>query len=318
MFNPSNYNHPVIDPIILEETHVSLVFLTGEYAYKVKKDVVFGEILDYSTITKRQYFCHKEVELNCRLTKPGFYLGVVALTDNGISDELDSQFEFAVKMKEYPQECQLNNYLDAGNALKESHMLDLAKQLSEFHDKTDKVPNAGSMDIVRHKIEENFRTVGKLKELNQPYIDKIQEFMSNNLALFEARIQNNRITDNHGDVQPRNIFIVDEEIIIYDCIDFNPHLRQGDVTEEVAFLAMEVDKYNLNDLSNYFVDKYVELSGDKELYKLINFYKSYRAYVRGKVWLFNSQSVDEELIDDMIHESEEYFKLAHSYFLDVQ
>lgn len=318
MLNPSNYNHPVNDPIIIEETHVSLVFLTGELVYKIKKDVVFGEILDYSSITKRQYFCHKEVELNRRLTKSGFYLGVVALTDDGISDELDDRFEFAVKMKEYPQDCLLNNYLDAGNKLTQSHMVDLAKQLAEFHEKTDKVPDAGSMDIVRHKIEENFRTVSNFKELNKPYIDKVQEFMSINLELFEARIKNNRITDNHGDVQPRNIFIVDDELIIFDCIEFNPHLRQGDVTEEVAFLAMEMDKYNLNDLSDYFVKKYVELSGDNELYRLIKFYKSYRAYVRAKVWIFNSQSADEELKADMIRESEEYFKLAHSYFLDGQ
>ena len=314
MLNPSNYDHPVSDPIILEETHVSLVYLTGEYVYKIKKDVVFGEILDYSSLTKRQYFCHKEVELNLRLTKPGFYLGVVALTDDGISDELDNKFEFAVKMKEYPQECLLNNYLDAGNVLTESHMLDLATQLADFHDKTDKVPDAGSMEIVRHKIEENFRTVSNFKELNKPYINKIQEFMSVNLGIFEDRIKNDRITDNHGDIQPRNIFIVDEELIIFDCIEFNPHLRQGDVTEEVAFLAMEIDKYNLNKLSDYFVEKYVELSGDKELYKLINFYKSYRAYVRAKVWIFNSQSADEEFKVDMIRESEEYFKLAYSYF----
>ena len=320
MLNPSNYNHPVNDTIILEETHVSLVFLTGEYVYKVKKDVVFGEILDYSTLTKRQYFCHKEVELNLRLTPPGFYLGVVALTDDGISDELDENknFEFAVKMKEFPQDCLLDNYLDAGNELTESHMLDLAEQLSDFHEKTDKVPDAGSMDIVRHKMEENFRTVSTFKELNKPYIDKVQEFMAINLELFEERMKNNRITDNHGDVQPRNIFIIDDELIIYDCIEFNPHLRQGDVTEEVAFLAMELDKYKLIDLSNYFVNKYVELSGDEELYKLINFYKSYRAYVRGKVWIFNAQSADEELKKDMFQESEEYFKLAHSYFLDEQ
>ena len=63
------------------ETHVSIVFLTGERALKLKKAVKFP-YLDYSTIEKRKFFCEREVELN-RRTAPQLYLGAEPVTIDG-------------------------------------------------------------------------------------------------------------------------------------------------------------------------------------------------------------------------------------------
>src|SRR4030043_1562554 len=67
------------------ETHISLVFLTREYVYKVKKPVDFG-FLDFTSLDKRKYFCEQEVKLNRRLS-PDIYLGggEITLARDGIS-----------------------------------------------------------------------------------------------------------------------------------------------------------------------------------------------------------------------------------------
>ena len=52
--------------IELIQTHISFVFLTKNFVYKVKKAVNFG-FLDFSTLEKRRLFCEKELELNRRL-----------------------------------------------------------------------------------------------------------------------------------------------------------------------------------------------------------------------------------------------------------
>ncbi len=64
--------------IELIQTHISFVFLTKNYVYKVKKAVNFG-FLDFSTLDKRRAYCEKELELNRRLC-PEIYLEVVPIT----------------------------------------------------------------------------------------------------------------------------------------------------------------------------------------------------------------------------------------------
>ena len=104
-------------------------------------------------------------------------------------------------------------------------------------------------------------------------------------------------------------------ICIYDCIEFNDRFRYCDVASEVAFLAMDLDHYRRADLSRSFVTAYTSKSRDKELKELLNFYKGYRAYVRGKVESFK---LDDPHIPDeekavVLTVAKSYFELAESY-----
>ena len=106
-----------------------------------------------------------------------------------------------------------------------------------------------------------------------------------------------------------------KDICIYDCIEFIDRLRYTDVAADIAFLAMDLDHYGRKDLSESFIKAYVSKSGDKELLKLLNFYKCYRAYVRGKVGCFQYDdkyiSADEK--GKIVANARSYFKLAESY-----
>jgi aminoglycoside phosphotransferase family enzyme len=138
--------------------------------------------------------------------------------------------------------------------------------------------------------------------------------MRRNVPLFEERIAEDRVRDCHGDIHSGNIFVT-EGIYIFDAIEFNDRFRYSDVAADVAFLAMDLDFRERTDLSDFFVERYVEYSGDQELTRLLPFYKCYRAYVRGKVTSFKLKdpSVGSEDKNSAIKEAKAYFKLAATY-----
>jgi uncharacterized protein len=127
-------------------------------------------------------------------------------------------------------------------------------------------------------------------------------------------VKGDRIRDCHGDLHAAHVCFTDD-ICIYDCIEFNDRFRYCDVASEIAFLAMDLDRYRQADLSSVLVDRYVELGHDPELLDLLHFYKCYRAYVRGKVESFK---LDDPLISQIekaraLDNARSYFRLANSY-----
>jgi len=309
--------------VSLIQTQMSFVFLTDDFVYKVKKPVNLG-YLDYTTLEKRRIFCEKEVELNLRLC-PNTYLGVVAITkqDGEINTFGDGKvIEYAVKMLKLPKERMMDSLiLDEAVTLK---MIDrLSQKIAVFHEQAatgDEIDSFGKLDIIKQNTEENFKQSDKYigKTLSHKQYDAVKKythsFIENNERLFERRVIEGRIRDLHGDLHAAHICFCDD-ICIYDCIEFNDRFRYGDTASEVAFLAMDLDHYGRADLSRHFVNKYIEKSGDKELKTLLNFYKCYRAYVRGKVANFK---LDDPYISDSEREAtrlkaQSYFNLAHSY-----
>jgi aminoglycoside phosphotransferase family enzyme len=138
--------------------------------------------------------------------------------------------------------------------------------------------------------------------------------MKKNVPLFKKRMAEGRVRDCHGDIHSGNIFATDR-IYIFDAIEFNERFRYSDVAADVAFLAMDLDFRERPDLSNFFVERYVEYSGDQELMHLLPFYKCYRAYVRGKVTSFKLKdpNVEGEEKSSAMKEAKAYFKLASTY-----
>ena len=133
-------------------------------------------------------------------------------------------------------------------------------------------------------------------------------------SMFDKRIACGRIKDCHGDLHAAHVCFTDG-ICIYDCIEFNDRFRYCDIASEVAFLAMDLDHYGRADLSDAFVDAYVDASQDTELTELLNFYKCYRAYVRGKVESFklDDPHISHEAKIRILAIAQSYFELAESY-----
>ncbi len=318
--------HPELSQgVTLMQTQMSLVFLTGDYVYKVKKPVDLG-YLDYTTLEKRHYFCRREVELNCRLC-PAAYLGVVPITDNKGHIQIEGSgrvIEYAVKMHRLPQERMLNVLL-AGNQVSGEMITGVAKILAEFHKAAETSPaisRYGNLEIINLDADENFNQTAKNigRTISQETYENIKKytgaFIKANASLFGKRAAEGRIRDCHGDLHAAHVCFCDNSnICIYDCIEFNDRFRYVDVASEIAFLAMDLDNYGRLDLSRSFVDAYVSFSGDEDLVKLLDFYKCYRAYVRGKVEGFKLDSplMPEEEKKKALAAAGKYFSLAEGY-----
>jgi aminoglycoside phosphotransferase family enzyme len=308
--------------IELVQTHISFVFLTRNFVYKVKKAVNLA-FLDFTTLEKRRFFCEKELELNRRLCE-GMYLEVVPINrSNVIKIKGEGKpIEYAVKMKRMPQEKMMNKLLEE-NKVDNKLIDEIAKVIVEFHSKAEtnmRINKFGSLAIIETNWKENFdqtkEFIGKtistedFKLIN----GKIEHFTKRNVPLFEKRMAEGCVRDCHGDIHSGNIFVTDR-IYIFDAIEFNERFRYSDVASDVAFLAMDLDFKERTDLSKFFAERYVEYSGDQELMKLLSFYKCYRAYVRGKVVSFKLRdpSINREEKNMATKEAQAYFKLASTY-----
>jgi len=308
--------------IELTQTHISFVFLTRNFAYKVKKAVDLG-FLDFTTLKKRRFFCEKELELNRRLCED-MYLEVVPINRSNIikiKGEGET-VEYAVKMKRMPQESMMNKLLEENKV--DSKLIDrIAKIIAEFHSKAEtnrRISEFGSLAIIETNWKENFdqtrEFVGKTISMKDFELirERIDDFMKRNVSLFEKRMAEDRIRDCHGDIHSGNIFVADK-IYIFDAIEFNERFRYSDVAADVAFLAMDLEFKERTDLSDFFVERYVKYSEDQELMRFLPFYKCYRAYVRGKVVSFKLEdpSVGSEEKRAAMTEAKAYFKLASTY-----
>lgn len=322
LLRPEAYPHPAPE-VKLVQTHISYVLLAGDYVYKIKKPVNFG-FLDFTSLAKRQHFCGREVELNRRLC-PELYLGVVAITRAGDKFSLDTPgeaVEYAVKMTRMDETRMMGRIIEAGQ-LTEATLDRIVEILVPFYEKAAGGPELaefGTPDAVAVNVLENFQQTegfvgcGSLSPGQFQRIGAYAQAFLERGELFGARLKAGRIRDCHGDLYSANICL-SEPIQIFDCIEFNERFRYCDVASDVAFLAMDLDYHGLEELSRYFMARFVEKSGDRGLTSMLDFYKCYRAYVRGKIGLFTAHApeVDATTKAASLAQAGRYFQLAERY-----
>ncbi len=307
------------------QTHISYVFISDELVYKIKKPVNFG-FLDFTTLELRKFYCEKEVELNRRLC-PEIYLGVAPISETSEGYKLENDkniVEYAVKMRKLPAEGMMKKLIN-DRALTEKHLDLVVDVLVPFYKyaRTGKgIDEHGSIETVSFNTEENFTQTAFYvsKALNRWRYNEIvkwtKKFIRENKDLFESRIKEGFIRECHGDLYSANICFDDlRKVYIFDCIEFNERFRCGDVASDIAFLSMDLDFHSYSELSEYFVKSYTEKSNDQDLMKLLNFYKCYRAYVRGKIGCFTSDdsALSEEERKKALETARKYFDLAYLY-----
>ncbi len=305
------------------QTQMSFIFLTGSYAYKVKKAVNLG-YLDYTALEQRRHFCEQEVKLNRRLC-PESYLGVIPITRDQSGVSLSGRGEtvdYAVKMRQLPADRMMDFLLDRDRVSPEM-VRQVARKLSDFHSRAASGPAIGAfgkIEAVSLNTDENFSQTEKYigRTITAGRYRRIKDYTGGMLrdkaGLFDERVAGGRIRDCHGDLHSAHICFTDG-VCIYDCIEFNDRFRYADVASEIAFLAMDLDHYGRADLSRSFVDAYIRASGDVSLKELLKFYKCYRAYVRGKVacFKFDDPYISAEEREQALEIARSYFNLADSY-----
>ena len=305
------------------ETHISLLFLTGNYVYKVKKPVDFG-FLDFTSLEKRGFFCEQEVKLNRRLS-PDIYLGVERIIKEGNRILLGGKgevLEYAVKMKQIPEEFLMDKLLEKKQVTPKM-IESVSEKLVQFYfaaETNDRIKSFARPERLKQDTDENFEQTEKYievaisREVYEEVKNRTNDFFKTKMEIFYQRITTDRIRDCHGDLRLEHIFW-GEEVSIFDCIEFNERFRYTDVAADIAFLAMDLDYHNREDLSEHLIRAYVGESGDLELMEVLNFYKCYRAYVRGKVESFrlDDPHIPEEEKKGALERAQKYFNLAYQY-----
>jgi aminoglycoside phosphotransferase family enzyme/predicted kinase len=287
--------------IRLLQTHSAWVVLAGAHAYKVKKPVNFG-FLDFSTLEKRRYFCEREVLLNQRLC-PWIYLGVVPLSLHGGRLQFGNGgrvVEYAVKMRRMAERGFLPRLLRSGKlGIREVNQV--VSVLGAFYSAQHPGPHVtqwGGVARLKLSTDENFRqtrafigqTVSRVAFEAVRYFTN--RFYARKRALLESRVRRHRIRDCHGDLHLDHVHLGPDELSIFDCIEFNDRFRYIDVASDVAFLAMDLDFHGRPDLARHLVARIADMMRDRGLGALTDFYKCYRAYVRGKVESLLQAAVD--------------------------
>ncbi|MBF1989892.1 AAA family ATPase [Fischerella thermalis] len=323
MLQPGFYPHQVQEPVKLIQTHVSYVLLSGDFVYKLKKPVNFG-FLDYSTLEKRKHFCEEELRLNQR-GAPELYLEVLPVALVGEQYQLGGTpvVEYALKMRQFPQEALLSEMFEQGK-LEQRHMVELGRVVAEFHGKTvsnDYIRSFGEVSQVRAAFEENYQQTERYIGGPQTQVQFEEtkkytgQFFAERGELFKSRIANDYIRECHGDLHLSNIALWQDKILLFDCIEFNEPFRFVDVMYDVAFTVMDLEARQSRDLANVFLNTYVEQTGDWEGLQVLPLYLSRQAYVRAKVtsFLLDDPGVTTEAKQEATKTAAAYYKQAWEY-----
>ncbi len=298
--DPSCYPHGPTS-VELIQTHISVVCLADDLVYKLKKPVHLP-FLDFTSLSARRHFCREEVRLNRRLCAD-VYLGTTALcrTAAGLrfgavgDDEAADTVDVAVVMRRLPQELMLDRLLARGQ-VGAAAIQDLARQVAAFHRRADRgtaaaddpVRRAGDPDGLARLAAANFeellatRDHGLGEDLLRALCRHSAAAFARQLPRLRERAATGHIVDGHGDLHARNICMTAPPAI-YDCIEFQPAFRCGDVATEVAFLVMDLRYRGAPALAAAFTAAYVDATGDRELPALLPPLVGYRAMVRAKV-----------------------------------
>ena len=284
------------------ETHTAVVFFFGSRAYKIKKPVSFG-FVDFSRSEARRLACHREVDLNSRLS-PDVYLGVAAVLAPG-----RTVCEHVVMMRRLPEERRLSRLARAVSPVRD-HLELLARMLARFHARAGRsavIDAAATRDSVRARWEANDREMAPFigscfpPDTADQVMSLAERYLAGREDLFQARIDAGRVCDGHGDLLADDIFCLDDGPRVLDCLEFDDELRYGDVLADVAFLAMDLEHLGRPDLSRSFLNRYSEVTGDRWPASLEHHYVGYRAQVRALVTALRSGQGDAEAAWDARH-----------------
>lgn len=287
LLSPAAYPHAVSD-IRLLETHISWVILTGRIVYKIKKPVTL-DFLDFGTLEKRRLCCLQELVLN-RTWDAQLYLEVVPISGTRDSPSIGGHgpvLEYALKMRQFPQDMRLDKQLDAG-LVDEADMRQLAVYVADVHARAKKYDTAGvtsSVDRVISPMLDNFPPVSRFADA--AVLRRIETWTKSEAQALEAVIQQRQrdgfVRECHGDLHLRNLYRGPSGLRAFDCIEFSEELRTLDVISDIAFLVMDLAARDRQDLAYVFINRYLERTGDYPGVALLKLYVVYHCMIRAKV-----------------------------------
>jgi uncharacterized protein len=289
---PTAYPHGC-EAVSSIETHFAAVFLTGEFAYKLKKPVQV-ERMDFRELAAREHTCREELRLNRRLAAE-VYLSVEPLTreaDGTLRVSGSGEIvDWLVKMRALPADRMLDCAI-AANAVTRDDLKSAAQLLACFYRDQPPIEFTGPqylrrlrerVDDVREQLLANDLAL-EVEGLDAT-IKLQREFLHDHAQSVEERACENRIVEGHGDLRPEHIFLGAQPLApcIIDCLEFDRDLRIFDPLEELAFLTLECERLNAAWIGREFIEPYREIVGDEFPPPLFDFYRRQRALTRAKI-----------------------------------
>jgi aminoglycoside phosphotransferase family enzyme/predicted kinase len=291
--------HPVAGTVRCIETHVSWVFLTGPYAYKVKKPLRLA-FLDYSSADRRAAFCAEEFRLNQR-TAPTLYVGVVPIAGTPaaprVGDTSAPPFEHALRMRQFDPDAELTQLLQRA-AVTTDEIAAFGARIAESHARA---PRPGPDTEPRHAAAVHRITLDnldalagampeaaagaqreRLRRLVDDEFERVRE-------LLERRRTAGQVRECHGDLHCGNVVHWQGSLLAFDALEFDPALRWIDVASDLAFLTMDLAAHGRVELRRALLQAWLEASGDFEALALLPYFEAYRALVRAKVAALRSR-----------------------------
>ncbi len=293
---PEAYPDPV-KKIEVRQTHISVVFLAGPFAYKIKKPVHF-DFVDFTDLSARRHFCDLEIRLNRRLA-PDVYLETVPIVAHGPGLRFGAPgaaLEWAVKMKRLPDEATWERGL-ARQDIGVNQVQLLAERIANFHrfaERNDRISQFGRYEAVAANLRQNLLGPPTHDDsvVHPRLLERLRHLTEKSLAerktLIDERAGQNRPCDTHGDLHLDHIYAFPDQappgdIVVIDCIEFSERFRYADPVADMAFVVMDLIAHGRRDLAKIFADAYFHVSRDPGGAQLLPLYVSYRAAVRGKV-----------------------------------
>ena len=307
LLNPDIYTFEV-NQIQLIQTHISYVFLAGDRVYKTKKPVDFG-FINQLDLDQRHNNCIREVDLNRRLA-PDVYINIVMIAQSQSGEykifnaNIPENFvliEYAVEMQLLPSKAILANIL-ANNVMPEQFPQKFAELILDFHSKnslqesTTEFAGASAVQIWwDRERQEASKFIGSTWNANdaKDFSLTITKLLEQDTDLLNDRALGGHIVEGHGDLHSMHIYLLEQKIIIVDCIEFNDwfHFRILDKGYDIAFTAMDLEARGFPEVGDEIVGRYIAASGDETLPILQPLHRAFRAFVRGKVESIESNQI---------------------------
>lgn len=325
LLDPDAYPHAV-GKIQLIETHISWVFLTGRYAYKIKKPVDLG-FCNFTTLARRKFFCEEEVRLNRRASKD-FYLGIAPIGYENGHPKVGKEpaFEFTVRMRQFPASARLDRKLAAGQ-VKAKDVRELASRLASFHEQLTGVagiePQQASQRASKPALDNFGHITGDhISKTSQQQVERVETWTREQAALldpeFRRRAAGGYIRECHGDLHLANLFEWEGQVYPFDSLEFNPDLRWIDQINDIAFLVMDLMARGRADLAYTFLNTWLEGSGDYGGLVVLRFYLVYRSMVRLKVAAIQTRLLHEDFRGEHAIKARQYLELARTLMSQPQ
>ena len=280
----SAYPHPA-GRVVRVETHISVVYLAGRYAYKIKKPADFG-FADFSTRAARLRCCLRESRLN-RPLGASIYVGVVPVVLRGRAFRIGADGEpidYAVKLVRFRERDVLSAAL-AHNELQEVDVNCIADRLAAFHCAAPHVPPRrafGSAALIRGQLDALLTALDRAAPACVP--DAVRVWCTTEAARlaahFDARRAGGFVRACHGDLHLGNMVRRGRDVLMFDCIEFDDALRWIDVTSDLAFALMDLTARGRADQAARLLNRWLAHTGDYGGLPALRFYVVYRALVR--------------------------------------